>query len=140
LGEWLLDAETRAAKNRDRAQVHILDAIGDQGEIMTKYIYCVWLYPRSKVRISADAPALRSELFSLIAGIDERWPDERYWHGPLGHQLFSHQLTARPTLQKHLIRIRFIPAYQGAVGNKIKRRFPSGQNWISLPPQGGHLL
>jgi hypothetical protein len=136
MGEWLHEAETRAAKSLDRAQEFVLDAVGDQeGENKTEYIYCVLLYPKSKVHIGAAAPIFRSELYKLIGTIDVRWPDERYWHGPLGHQLFDTDLTAYPTLQKHLIRIRFIPAYQGVRGHKIKRRVPSGQNWILLPPR-----
>jgi hypothetical protein len=142
LGEWLNEDQMRSAKGMERTQQSILEAIGGQGKNTTENIFCVWLLPAVRARIKpADATQFRTELFQMIEEVDQRWPDERFWHGPRGFRASGDELAPYAILQKYLNGIHFFPSdrYEGwpPDGRKVKRQWFEGQPWILFPARGG---
>lgn len=136
LGEWLNEKEMQAAKGKERLEESILEAIGDQGPNATAHIYRVWLHPKPKARIRpADVAAFRKELFSCIQASDERWPQERFWHSPQGHQLVNDELSPYPVLAKYMSAVKLFPKQQ--FQDDEIREWPAGIDWIGFPSRGG---
>jgi hypothetical protein len=103
LGEWLNQNEMQAAKAKERLEQSILKAVGEQGKNATEHIYYVWLHPKPKARNKpANVPAFREQLFGCIHGCDVRWPEERFWHSPQGHQVVNEDLASYRILAKYL--------------------------------------
>jgi hypothetical protein len=136
LGEWLNQAEMQDAKAKDRLEESILEAIGEQGNNTTEHVYHVWLHPKPKARIRpADASVFREQLFTCIKASDPRWPQERFWHSPQGHQLVNKELAAYPLLAKYLNAVKMWPKRNVLTG-EIKQ-WPDGIDWIGFPSRGG---
>jgi hypothetical protein len=136
LGEWLNEKEMHKAKAKERLENSILEAIGEQGNNTAEHIYYVWLHPKPKARIKpADAPAFRAQLFSCIHDCDARWPQERFWHSPQGHQLVNEELAGYPLLAKYFNVIKLWPKRNSLTG-EIKQ-WPDGIDWITFPARGG---
>jgi hypothetical protein len=136
LGEWLNQDEMQAAKAKERLEQSILKAVGEQGKNANEHIYYVWLHPKPKARIKpADVPAFREQLFGCIHGCDARWPEERFWHSPQGHQLVNEDLASYPILAKYFNAIKFWPRRNSLTG-EIKQ-WPDGIDWITFPMRGG---
>jgi len=142
LGEWLNEAQMGAAKGMGRLQDSIRAAIGEQGSNTTDNIYSVCLDPKAKARIKpADADEFRRQLFACIHECDRRWPAERFWHSPQGHDVSGRELAAYPALDKYLNGVGLFPReiYQGwpPSGRKVKRQSPASVDWITFAAQGG---
>ena len=136
LGEWLHEGEMHAAKAKERLEESILKAIGEQGENATEHIYRVWLHPKPKARIKpADVVRFRQQLFACIETSDARWPQERFWHSPQGHQLVNEELAIYPVLAKYLNAVKLWPKRQFPDGEI--RHWPEGIDWIGFPSRGG---
>jgi hypothetical protein len=136
LCEWLHEKEMQAAKGRDRLEESVLQTIGEQGANTTKHIYRVWLHPKPRARIKpGDAVAFREQLLGCTQACDARWPQERFWHSPQGHQLVNDELAVYPVLAKYLDAVKLWPKQQFTGGET--RQWPDGVDWIGFPSRGG---
>ncbi len=136
LGEWLNEGEMHAAKAKERLEESILKAVGEQGSNTTEHIYRVWLHPKPKARIKpAEVAMFRQQLFACIETSDARWPQERFWRSPQGHQLVNDELAVYPVLAKYLNAVKLWPKQQ-VPGGEI-RHWPDAIDWIGFPSRGG---
>jgi hypothetical protein len=79
LGSWLDEAQIQRAKQRERIEEQILEALVELPSNETKSFRLVWLHPHDTVRMDQiDRVQLRAELFALIAEEDQRRYSERY--------------------------------------------------------------
>lgn len=142
LGEWLNEDEIRRAKGMDYIQSSILAAIGKQGNNNTDNILFIWLFPKPKSRIKpSDAEAFRDQLFECIHNLDNRWPMERSWHSPQGHEASGVELEPYPVVAKYLDKVHLFPnkVFRGwpPDGQMVKKKWRDGQDWILFRARGG---
>lgn len=140
LGEWLNEDQMRDAKGREALQNSISKAIGKQPDNEFENIYFAWLHPRPKARVKpADASAFREEIFDLAQEVDGGWDKEPDWQSPQGCSFTD--FARYPTVGKYLQSIRFFPRrhYEGwpPQGRVVKRKWPSGSDWLTFPFPGG---
>jgi hypothetical protein len=134
LGEWLDGQQMQQAKKIERLESSLLDALGEQGTSKSNHFRCVMLVLRDDaLRFDPrHGAAFRSELLTLIAETDHRWPSERYWHSPQGR--VCRELRSYPGLAKYLRSVHFSPL---RFGNTTAERWPAGQPWIFFRSWGG---
>ena len=142
LCKWLSEKQIRDAKKMERIQESILSAVGNQGDNITKNIFCVLLFPKSNPHLKPnDLDPLREELFRCIEQVDGRWLSEPLWHSPQGYRATSDKFSSFPILQKYLASIWFLPRkrYEGRPpnGRFVEEPWPRGRNWILFPNRGG---
>jgi len=134
LGEWLDGEQMQRAKGTERLESDLLRALGEQGINESRYFRCVMLIlkesrPRFQFR---DSEAFRSELLSLIAEHDRRWPSKPHWDSRQGH--VCREFASYPTVAKYLSRVKFDPF---RLGTKMAEPWRTCHDWIFFPSRGG---
>jgi hypothetical protein len=140
LGEWLNQEQMTEAKGRETVQDSILNAIGKQPDNDSENIYYIWMDAKPRARVKPnDVEAFRSQIFGLIANIDQRWLEESDWQSPQG--LRYNDFSSFPVVGKYLDSITCFPRlhYVGwpPNGHMEKRQWPVGCDWLVFRFNGG---
>lgn len=140
LGEWLNQSQITRAKGLEAIEESIVTAIGPQPDNDLGNIYFGWIHARPRVRVKpADTQSFRSEIFALAREIDSRWESEPAWWSPQG--VHYDDFARYPVVGKYLTAITFFPRlhYVGwpPHGQMQKRQWPSGEDWLIFPENGG---
>ena len=124
LKSWVNQEQIAEARERERIQDDILNAIGKQPPNETKTIGYVWLSPKRVRFDERDAADFRDQLFRLIARVDNDWSRK-----PGSEQMCAGDIDRFeefPHLKKYLHRIRCRPA----------TRSRATVRWIRFPDAG----
>lgn len=125
LKSWLNEVQIADRKARERIEVNILRALGEQGDNKTRHIGLVWLSPK-QVRFAArEAATFREQVLALIERADGEWAQKPKWEQECSDDLDD--LTAYPIADKYLHRMRLFSA--------ARTRFDI--HWIGFPAPGG---
>jgi hypothetical protein len=127
LKAWVNQEQIAEARQRERIQDDILEAIGKQPPNQTQHIGYVWLSAKQGQFDTRDAADFRHQLFLLIARIDNDWSRK-----PGSEQMCSgdvDRFEEFPVLKKYLHRVRFRPATTLSRGTV---------RWIRFPEAGRH--
>jgi hypothetical protein len=128
LKSWVNQEQIAEARQRERIQDDILEAIGKQPPNQTQHIGYVWLLPKHVRFDVREATDFREQLFRLIAKVDDGWSRK-----PGSEQSCSgdvDRFDESPVLKKYLHRIRFRPASRSR-GTARWIRFPDATRHYS---------
>ena len=130
LTSWLDESQIGREKKIEMVEASFRDAIQPEPPNETVHMFLVWLAPRRRL-LPADRPAFRSELLSLMEGIDKDWDNIPSSGSPQG---FDWKDFAKyPTLEKYLDSLDIHPR---------RPQLPStmrtgGLHWLTFPARGG---
>lgn len=118
------------SKRREARDLAITQAI-PEGPNAIANLYLCMLTPREDRFDVRDRDRFREELNRLIADVDTRWPDERFWHSPQGY--LCRDFTGYPTLSTYLETAHFEPRVLAGE----RREWPDSIPWVFVEPPGG---